>query len=375
MAATPSSECTKTNEIKSKIKLPNRRYRYIPPHLRGRQSKKSRQSSTNSLSQSTKTTATLINDFSKLSIKQIPNDHQMSNIKERTRDKRHETVTKRILKPMVQFKWYKDEQLFESKLGVSFESFKLNDPSYIDQNRLNALTRINTASSNPLSPTLIFIIGPPAIGKSSIYHSYLSKFDVKDERNFVNTDGDLVRKCHYGINKYLELSNKLNIGFDGIFRYYVQKWSGKWKINTRKQIMGNKQNLIAFSTCHKSQEFIHEINTFINNGYNIKILMVCAEYDKCSKMGESRERFNGRKYLHGAYSKSMQGCIDCIDHLLKNKIIYDKRDLIVVRNTYEMNQGETMNDDWKNIKNRILIPMKKRAIKEIYKYYHKHENM
>ena len=270
------------NTTKSKSPLKRTRYRYIPPHLRGREIQKPTEFTTKSSSS---------------------------------------------------FKWYKDKELFESVIGLSLTSFKLNDPSYINQNKLDILTRINSANSNITSPTIIFIIGPPSIGKSSIiYDSYFEEFFNIKEENKVNTDGDLIRKCHYGINKYLELSNKLNIGFDGFFKYYVQKWSAKWKFEIRQKIMKNKQNIIAFSTCHKSQDLIKEINMFINNGYNIKILMICGEYNKCTKMGQSRERINGRKYLYGAYSKSIQGCIDIIQHLLKNRIINDnKNDLIVLR--------------------------------------------
>ena len=266
-----------------------------------------------------------------------------------------------------EFKWYDNEELFEKKLGVSLSSdLRLNDATYRSEDELNKLTKINIAKKYVSHPTLVYVIGPPAIGKSSIYDKHLLQFG----NNAVNSDGDLVRRCHFGVNKYLKLSNDLNIGFNGFFRYYIQKWSSKWKLEIRNKAMINSQNIIAFSTCHRFDDVIEEIDKFFNNGYYIKILMVCGEYDKCCKMGMKRERYNGRKYLHGAYCKSMQGCIDVIEYLLKNNKIDRKKDLIVIRNKYQINENtEILNDEWRGIKHKILIPMKKRAIQTIRQYY------
>ena len=116
------------------------------------------------------------------------------------------------------FRWFDDEHAFESELGIPLKSFKLDDALFLDTKMLDEITNRHS-TSHPLSstPSILYVVGPPAAGKSSISTQYAPSLGI-DIASAVITDGDLVRKSHLGIRQYLEMTNKLKIGYSPYFK-------------------------------------------------------------------------------------------------------------------------------------------------------------
>ena len=360
----PKEEECKSNDVSTDSKTETEtKTKYIPPHLRHKSApSQSPDDGLSNLITKMSIGSTAATQFKQKLIKSrnLPS-HQSSQTQSRSQI----------------IKWYDDESEFEFALGTTLKSLRLDDPSYIDTKRLHQMTNFNAnvrlvdLSANPLaSPMILYVVGPPAVGKSSQFTHSLFKMKL---RSSVICDGDMVRKCHFGIEQYLKLTKSLQIGYTQYFRKFTQKWSGRWKQQFQEQAMKQKKDIITFSTCYRSNECIQEMNTFWNNGYCIKILMVCAEFEECRQMGFLREGLNGRKYRDGTYSVSMQGCMDVIDYLIRRRMLRPKKDLVVIQNGFTPQCGfkrpQKINKEWGNMKNQILIPMRMRAIDHTKKRY------
>ena len=151
---------------------------------------------------------------------------------------------------------------------------------------------------------------------------------------------------------------------DVSLRKYVQKWSGKWKLEIRQQVMRERKDIIASTTCQRSSECIQEMNTFWKNGYNVNILFVFADSQECQQMGTQREQVDGRKYIQSNYGKAMWGCIDVIDHFVQQNMLFQEQNFVVIRNHYNITERsfDVVNDDWDAIKNQVLVPMLRRDV-------------
>lgn len=168
---------------------------------------------------------------------------------------------------------------------------------------------LSSADDNLEKPKCLWIVGPSAVGKSTITAVKSAEL-FEDEDNAVVVDGALLRECHGGWKAVVD---------DGFNREEPRIHKEAWNIlkaskviNKRKgeiqeEAMKRRMHIIVPDTCSDVEKTLKKIKGLEAAGYEQHLICLWAPRKDTLKRGTSRQCKEGKTFSLRGYTDSMQG--------------------------------------------------------------------
>lgn len=177
--------------------------------------------------------------------------------------------------------------------------------AFLDSEREDAWLGANfyAASSGHERPIALWIIGPSAVGKTTLSKTVCTEFDIGVRKDgppdAVMIDGEFFRDAH-GMYKEWAHSSEWASAYPAMKPMINQEKHGML-IEASKQ----QKHLIIPHTCLQVEVCIEEMRELIRRGYINHVLAVTAAREEVAHRGRERELKTGKRYASSEYSRSI----------------------------------------------------------------------
>jgi len=181
-----------------------------------------------------------------------------------------------------------------------------------ERSRAWRLAGYGTASDGHQAPVALWLIGPSAVGKSTLASAVAVDFGISQR----SCEGDNGESPAYGLDA---------VAVDGVYFRDVhagyQEWvtSSEWwtayptykpVINEEKQALlraaaGRRQHLVIPHTCLNLKKCVSIMNNLKDQGYTNHVLAVYGPKGEVARRGVARERREGKRYACSEYESSI----------------------------------------------------------------------
>ena len=191
-------------------------------------------------------------------------------------------------------------------------------------------------------PIALFVLGVPAVGKSSGM-KYVKQnkdlFGIKmlpnsNDLDAVIIDGDLWREANSDTMRLREALKRTDVCCKDY--YDLVKDKGKqWKASTLQNALSRRQNIIYPDTICDQTSFLKTFEKFIAAKYLIKVIVIIGDQADVEERGKKRAEYDHRKYKTEQYWYSSSMIKTVVHEIYKYpalvphlKIVYNRKVLI-----------------------------------------------